>query len=404
MSPCSARPTTVWRSVLSLSLSQLSAWGALYYSFPVLLLPMEQALGRSRPEVSLALTIGLCTQAACTYGIGRWIDRHGGRLVMPAGLIAGAMVLLLWSHIDALWQFYVIWALIGVVSAAVLYEAAFATVTRQLGDGYRLGITVITLAGGFASTVFIPLLSWLVATWDWRTALIAVALLQVPIAALLLRELGPPDARLATHQEATMEDATGHTRVSGARRRVVLASLGTSYAAFALVYTSLLVHLLPMLQEAGLTPEAAVLVYTVIGPAQFLGRLVIFLLERRGRLSVSMAGILANMLPAASIALLLAVPGSVSIAVAAAAVFGAGMGIKTIVQATAAAELIGREAYGAVQGVLTIPALLAQAAAPFLSATVWSWAGGYPAVLVAALGCAALSLLGFATAVTVGNK
>ena len=59
------------------------------------------------------------------------------------------------------------------------------------------------------------------------------------------------------------------------------------------------------------------------------------------------------------------------VAVVAMAVFGAGMGIKTIVQATAAAELIGRQAYGATQGALTIPALLAQAAAPFLSATVW---------------------------------
>ena len=57
--------------------------------------------------------------------------------------------------------------------------------------------------------------------------------------------------------------------------------------------------------------------------------------------------------------------------------FGTGMGIKTIVQATAAPEFLGREAYGALQGALMFPVYVAQAVSPFLAASLWQLAGDY---------------------------
>jgi MFS family permease len=316
---------------------------------------------------------------------------------MVAGLLAGAALLAVWSLVEGLWQLYCLWILLGIASSAVLYEAAFADVARRLGDEYRLGITVITLFGGFASTVFVPFVSWVVAAADWRSALLVVALLQIPLAALLA---------VCLRGTAAIDRPSGLAPTSGAgpvvrspaRRRLVLANLATSYAAFAFVYTALLVHFLPMLEDAGLTAAAAVLAYAVIGPSQFLGRLLVLLLERGGRWNVVATGLVANLLATLACVVLLVAPHAMVSALAAAVLFGSGMGIKTIVQATAAADLLGRSAYGAVQGLLTIPALLAQAAAPFASAVIWQQAGGYPGLLAAIIGFAALSLAGFAGA------
>jgi sugar phosphate permease len=385
-----------------LAISQLIAYGSLYYVFPVLLVPMERELGWSRPQISLAFTIGLCVQAACSYTVGRLIDRSGARVVMTAGALAGAVLLVLWSRLQELWHLYAVWALLGAISSTVLYEAAFAACTRRLGDDYRVGITVITLVGGFASTLFVPLVSAMLDVADWRTTMLVVALLQLPLAWLLagLRDRpagsqSPPAGRDGSHADRP-EPLPGH-------RRLVLASLATSYAAFAFMYTALLVHFLPMLAELGLASEIAILAYALIGPGQFLGRFAVLLLERQGSWNVVTAGFAANLLPLLSLAILLAAPATLALSLTAAMLFGAGIGIKTIVQATAAAELLGRHGYGATQGLLSVPALLAQASAPFASAVLWSSTGGYTGLLVAALACAMLSLAGF-TIATLSNR
>ena len=49
-----------------------------------------------------------------------------------------------------------VWMLLGVGLAASLYDSAFATLGRIFGAAARSPITVLTLAGGFASTVGWP--------------------------------------------------------------------------------------------------------------------------------------------------------------------------------------------------------------------------------------------------------
>ena len=48
---------------------------------------------------------------------------------MTAGSVAATLLLLALSQVTTLLEFYVVWALIGIVMSAVLYEPAFAVVT-----------------------------------------------------------------------------------------------------------------------------------------------------------------------------------------------------------------------------------------------------------------------------------
>jgi hypothetical protein len=130
-----------------------------------------------------------------------------------------------------------------------------------------------------------------------------------------------------------------------------------------------------------------------------MGRLVVYGLERW--ISVSLAGVAATLLPAIGVGLLLAAtPGSLLIYLFAIA-YGSGVGIKTIVQATAAPEFLGREGYGALQGTLAGVNFVIQAATPFLVALLWSQSGRYDTVPWVLFAAAVLSGLAFIAALAV---
>jgi predicted MFS family arabinose efflux permease len=270
----------------------------------------------------------------------------------------------------------------------------FAVVARAVPTDYRRAITTITLLGGLASTAFIPLTQALVDLLGWRHALLALAMIELPICAgipwLLLRD--GETARPAAASDKRLDLGV----VRRAMRQPTFWLLGASYVSFALFYTALLFNLVPMLQERRFTTGEAIAVYALIGPAQVIGRIALLILERV--LTVTVAGLVGTLLAVLSMVLLgLSEPGEPAMFVMAAA-FGAGMGIKTIVQATAAPEFLGREGYGTLQGAILMPVYAAQAVSPFAAALIWQAGGGYRPLEQALLLCAVLSAAAFALA------
>jgi len=390
-----------WPLVLALALAQLVAWGTFYYAFAILMTPMGAEFGWSKTAMNGALSLGLAVTGLASFGIGRRIDRHGGRVLMTLGALFGAVLLVLWSQITALWQLYVLWVGIGAVCATILYDPVFAVVARAFAADYRRAITTITLLGGLASTVFIPATQALVAFFGWRHALLGLALIELPICAgipwILLR--GRETAVAAT---AVSTESRSVGIVARAMRQPVYWLLVASFISFALFYTALLFNLVPLLRERGFTTGQAVAVYACIGPSQVAGRIVLLTLERW--LTATIAGIVATALPVAALVILGATaPDSLSVYVFAVA-FGAGMGIKTIVQATAAPEFLGREGYGALQGSIMTPIYAAQAMSPFAAAMIWQFGGGYDLLERVLLLCAVVSAVAFALAAFLASK
>jgi len=71
--------------------------------------------------------------------------------------------------------------LLGIGMALSLYEAAFATITRQMPAYARRAISTITLVAGFARTVFWPLTAHLYEIIGWRPTYAAYAAIQVAV-------------------------------------------------------------------------------------------------------------------------------------------------------------------------------------------------------------------------------
>ena len=109
-----------WVLAVALGITELTSLGILYYAISVFLAPMERDLGWTRAESSGAFSFGLLMSGLAAVPIGRWLDRHGARLVMTLGSIAGVALLLAWSTVDGLAEYYLLWAGMGVALAATL--------------------------------------------------------------------------------------------------------------------------------------------------------------------------------------------------------------------------------------------------------------------------------------------
>jgi MFS family permease len=384
--------------VVWLSLAQLITWGSTFYMFALVMAPLERELGIGRAQSSLAFSLGLLVEGLMAYSVGRLIDRGHERLVMTLGSLLSGLCLLAHAGVSSLAGLYLSWAVLGASMAATLYAPAFAVVTRRFPGHFRRAIILMTFLGGLASTVFIPLIAWLVQGWGWRHALVVLAALQwlvcAPLHAWVLRG-APRPLPVAAVNDAPSDSAL--------RRHVFSARFGLVGLFIMLlmgVTVALPAHMVSLLRENGLSETWAVAVPASIGVVQVMGRLLLFFLEHRIELHRANRWI-AAMVPLSLLALLAAPlseywrPGLLLVFVL---LYGAGNGLLTIVKGTAVAQYVNREQAASLNGVLGLPQALARATAPWLLGVMWSAQVGYTRGLWLML---ALSLLAVAALVLV---
>ena len=408
MSERAARPGAGWYAPLQaarsnracssagLGLGQIASWGTLYYSFALIAERMGQDLGLSKPEVYGAATVGLLIASFSAYQVGVAIDRGHGRAVMAIGSALAGLLLLAWSRVDSLWQLYPLLVGVGVAQAMTLYEPAFAVVARRYGPQARSGITALTLWGGFASTVFVPLIQWLINALDWRLALVALGAINLGLCAPLYlaaidpRADAPPSAPAV---EPAAAQSGGRPVVRWALRQPAFWGLAVAFTVYAALFSGLGFHLYALLLERGLDSATVVAVLSLIGPAQVAGRIVVWRLAAQA--SVRHVGrVVVLALPLVVALLLLIPPGFAPLAVFA-VLYGAANGITTIVRGVVVPEMLTRSAYGTVNSLLSIPAAIARACAPLGAALLWSATGSYHSLLVVSLASSALIVAGF---------
>ncbi|WP_239516164.1 MFS transporter [Streptomyces sp. ICC4] len=174
------------RAVLpALCATQITSWGIVYYAFPVLLPRLTADTGWSTHAATAAFSLALLVSAAVGVPVGRILDRRGPRAVMTTGSVLGTLAILVIAAAPNLPVFTAGWILAGVAMASTFYPPAFAALTRWWGPDRIRALTVVTLAGGLASTLFAPLTAVLADHLSWRStyAVLAVILAAVTIPA-----------------------------------------------------------------------------------------------------------------------------------------------------------------------------------------------------------------------------
>jgi MFS family permease len=374
--------------------AQLVSWGVLYYAFSLFIVPMEAELGWSRTTLNAALSAGLLAAGFAAYPVGAWIDARGGRWLMTCGSILGAILLVAWSQVTNLYVFFAIWIGIGIAQAATLYPPVFVVITRLFSESYRTKITALTLVGGFASTVFLPLTQFLIDAMGWRHALLVLAgivtIATIPVHALMLKDAPRRDM-------APRPALAGRAAVRKAMATPTFWCLLVCYVANYAAFTAMTFHIVPLLTDRGFSAEIIVAALAAIGPAQVAGRIVLLMLRRQ--VDTGTVGRIITILFPASILILIVWPHALAALFLFTILYGVANGVMTIVRGTAVPDLMWREGYGAINGALTMPATFAQALSPFAAALIWQFSDGYDAVLWTVFAGGAIAVVSFWLAV-----
>jgi MFS family permease len=390
--------------VWTMAVAQVISWGTLFYAFSLFVVPMQESLGWSRSLLNGALSLGLLSTGVVAFPVGAWIDRHGGRGVMTLGSLVGGLLLLAWAQVETPWAFYVIWVLIGASMAGVLYEPAFAVITAVFGADARRGITALTLVGGFASTVFMPLTQLLIAALGWRHALLILGGLNLvvclPLHALCVP--GQTASRAPVVPPEAPETASNAQEIRTILRGRVFWGLVLWFTAYSAAQSALIFQFVPLLTTWGVEMAAILTSVAIFGPMQVAGRVVLMLFSTR--LGTREIGTAVIMLLPAALLILLILPHKLLWLCLFATLYGAGNGIMTIARGTAVADLIGRANYGAINGALTIPYTVAKAVAPVAAATIWSATGDPSVMLWTILGTALVGTVGFVVALSSSKR
>ncbi|HTO43590.1 MAG TPA: MFS transporter [Burkholderiales bacterium] len=378
-----------WRLVWALGVTEIVSWGSLYYAFSVLLLPMERDLAWDRSTLVGAFSLGMLCTGLGSWPAGALIDRYGGRTLMTVGSLAAAGLLALLAHTHSVLPFYLIWMGLGFAMAAVLYEPAFAVIYRSFREDGKKAVTALTLAAGFASTLFWPLTQVLVEPLGWRATVLVLALLNLGICLPLHALVLPSGRGPASGAPPRNLDRSGRAFLR-ARSFWLLAF---AFTANMLAFSALSVHLIPLLRERGLSGAVAVTLAALVGPMQVAGRVVEYVLGRR--VSVLDSGLVALALLPVGLLLLLFGGANLTLLAVALLLYGASNGVMTIVRAAVPAELFDREQYGSINGALAAPVIMSRAVAPIAASWLWTPQQGYRAVLWALALTAVLAVVCF---------
>ncbi|MFZ2307820.1 MAG: MFS transporter [Rhodoferax sp.] len=378
-----------------LSLAQLISWGSVFYTFTLIMGPVERDLGLGRAESSLAFSLALLAEGLMAFPVGRWIDRGHERAVMTTGSLLAGVCLLAHGWVSSVAGLYAVWVGLGIAMAAVLYSPVFAVVTRRFPHDFRRAIITMTFLGGLASTVFIPLTAWLIDGFGWRHALMALALLHLlvcaPLHARLLRHAPQaPATRTPTH-------ATAAPGLAHHLRSAPFLLIGAFVVLMMSVTVALPAHMVSLLREHGLSERWVIAIPASIGAIQVLGRLLLYFFERH--FDLHLANRLIPCLIPLGLAALLVAPWTGDahhlVVILFVTLWGMGNGMLTIVKGTAIAEYVNREHVASLNGALGVPLALARSAAPLGLGLLWNPQSGYTLGLwmlagISVLGVAAL--------------
>ncbi|GAA3899958.1 MFS transporter [Streptomyces lacrimifluminis] len=375
------------RAVLpALCATQITSWGIVYYAFPVLNAHITADTGWSTTTTTGAFSAALVVSALAGIPVGRILDRRGPRAVMTTGSLLGVAAVLAIAHAPNPAAFTAAWLLAGMAMAATFYQPAFAALTRWWGEDRIRALTIVTLAGGLASTAFAPLTATLAEHLGWRTTYTVLAVIlgvvTIPAHALALRAPWPPASVPPTQQ-------TGGSRSVARSRPFVLLAVALTLNGFAMY--AVVIALVPLLTERGASPTAAAWALGLGGAGQTLGRTLYTTLARHTGVTTRTVTLIAA--GGATTFALAITPGPYLLLLFLGIVAGMVRGNLTLLQATAVTDRWGTSDYGRLSGILAAPVTIASALAPFAGAALADELGGYSALFVALAGISASASL-----------
>lgn len=406
-----ASPPGLRAAIVALGITQIIGWGTTFYVPAILARPIAESLDIPLAGVLGAYSWCLLVSGLLSRRIGALIDRRGAAPVLAAASVLAALALGLHALANGPLLVWIAWTLVGLGMRAMLYDGAFAALAALAGAESRRAISLLTLFGGLASTLFWPISLFLLEAFGWRTTLFIYALLNLLVcaplhwyfagrssatpcdAALERTRDGPAPQRHSIDQDPPSSTLAGIRTDEAHRERAVLLLSG-ALALHAFVWSSLAAHLPALLIGLGLGAAAAVGIGALMGPAQVIAR-SLELFAQRWLSPLALAVPVFGLIPLAFVPLALPLE-PLSAAAVFVTVYGCGNGLLTILRGALPLSIMGPQGYGELLGRIAAPTLYVSAVSPVLFAEILErfgasagaivlWLAGMTALIAAAL-------------------
>ena len=383
-----------WVIVAAGALMTCVAIGAMF-SLAVYLTPMAAATGWSRAGISSAMTLDFLVMGVAGFAWGAVTDRFGARVVVLSGAVLLGLGQVLASRASSLVEFQLTYGILVGLAAGAFFAPMMATVTTWFDTNRSLAVSLVSAGMGVAPMTVSPFARWLISAYDWRTAMVTIGIvawaLLIP-AALLIRR--PP---------AATDFGTGAIAGAGARRGLSVAQafrspqfivLALTFFCCCAAHSGPIFHMMSYAILCGVTPMAAVSIYSVEGLSGLGGRLLLGVLgDRLGAKPVLVGGLMVQALAVGSYLYVHRLGEFYALSV----VFGTAYGGVMPLYAVLAREYFGPRIMGTVFGAVTMASSIGMALGPLAGGWVFdtfnSYSWLYIGSLSVGLGAVAMALL-----------
>ena len=305
-----------------LGISQIMAYGFLFYAFALLRDPLADYLDIASNIVLASVSGALLIQAVLSIYAGKWTDQFGGLRVMACGFFIGAIGISSLAIASNLVMMCASFVLIGIAIALCTYEIAFSTVVQIEEKRSRWLISVVSFYGAVASSVAWLTLQPLLTNFGFVTACLFAASLLLIMAVLAVfyarryKPISRGSAKLAPFVFSALPNIQKKALI------ILAAASGVEYFFFSAVALFWITWFTDLFKDVTI----AVWLAAIYGPFQAVGRM----LEMRlaPYLDARITGLLAACLT--PFTLYLAQFDNVTIAIITMMRFGIGHGMLTV--------------------------------------------------------------------------
>jgi MFS family permease len=343
------------------------AIGAMF-SLAVFLGPIAEATGWSRASISTAMTLDFVVMGVAGFAWGAASDRWGARPVVLAGSILLGAGLWLASRATSPLVFQLGFGVLVGVAGGAFIAPMTAAVTAWFDEHRALAVSLVSAGIGVAPLTMSPFAAWLIAHYDWRTAMAAIAVLSwallIPAALLVRHAPHSGGAAAATSGESSDSRLT----VGAALRSPQFIVLGATYFFCCAAHSGPIFHFVSFALTHGVPTMAAVSIYGVEGLAGLGGRLLFGIAaDRVGVKRVLISGLLIQSLSILAYTIVTQQRGFYVLAI----VFGAAYGGIMPLYAVLAREYFDQRIMGTILGAATTLSSLGMALGPVVGGWIF---------------------------------
>ena len=366
------------------------------------MVPLEQAFGWSRAEISAGIMIYSLSSVFCQWYVGRLIDRWGPRRIGLAGILLSGCAFSAFGTADgSAFGWIMLWLAYSLATQFALAPVWSAAVASEFDASRGLALAV-TLSGSSVVNIVGPLVATLlIASYGWRSAYLIIGGAPTIVTLLLAwfffyskrDRLVRSGVAPEHHREA------GLLASEGFRSPVFYKLTIATFTGFC-VATAIGIHMIPILTGSGLSREQAAIVMGAYGVFSIVGKLICGVLVNRMPGQFITAGL--TVLPIGTCVMLMAPSESVLMRILAVIPIALTSGGQVKMLAYMTSRHFGLRAFGSIYGVSSLAISLSAGVGPLLagflydlsksyytlllfsipvclvSALVMLWIGGYP--------------------------